>query len=227
MTPLRQHMIAALQRSGKRERTQQSSVREVRLLAQCSGTSPHRISEYELQPYVLHRKNVDGLAPNSRRLCTSGIRCFCHQVLERDRTTLDRMRAESEHRLPAVLSGQEVRRLLSMTTPWPNRGACTTVYRLGLRLHEGRSWHVSDIDGQRPMVHGHRGKGAKDRDVPLPQDPLALLRHDGTTHRHPPGLFPTAGRDQKPRPTAPPTHASTPRPRRLPQSHTTRRHHHT
>jgi len=34
MTPLRQQMIAALQLSGKSERTQQSSVREVRLLAQ-------------------------------------------------------------------------------------------------------------------------------------------------------------------------------------------------
>jgi len=34
MTPLRQHMIAALQRSGTSERTQHSSVREVRLLAQ-------------------------------------------------------------------------------------------------------------------------------------------------------------------------------------------------
>ena len=34
MTPLRQQMIAALQLSGKSERTQQSYVREVRLLAQ-------------------------------------------------------------------------------------------------------------------------------------------------------------------------------------------------
>jgi integrase/recombinase XerD len=58
MTPLRQHMIAALQRSGKGERTQQAYVREVRLLAQCSGTSPDLLSEQELQHYFLHRKNV-------------------------------------------------------------------------------------------------------------------------------------------------------------------------
>ena len=31
MTPLRQHMLAALQRRGKGERTQASSIREVRL----------------------------------------------------------------------------------------------------------------------------------------------------------------------------------------------------
>jgi hypothetical protein len=40
MTPLRQHMLAALQLSGKGERTQQASVREGRLLAQFSHTAP-------------------------------------------------------------------------------------------------------------------------------------------------------------------------------------------
>ena len=49
MTPLRQQMIAALQLSGKSERTQQSYVREVRLLAQFYGKSPHLISASELQ----------------------------------------------------------------------------------------------------------------------------------------------------------------------------------
>ena len=63
MTPLRQHMIAALQRSGKEERTQHASVRAVRLLAQCYGTSPDLLAEQELQHSFLHRKNVAGLAP--------------------------------------------------------------------------------------------------------------------------------------------------------------------
>ena len=57
MTPLRQQMIAALQLSGKGERTQQTYVCEVRLLAQFYRKSPDLISEQELQPYVLHRKH--------------------------------------------------------------------------------------------------------------------------------------------------------------------------
>jgi len=58
MSPLRQQMIAALQLSGKGERTQQAYVREVRLLAQFYHTSPDLISAQELQQYLLHRKNV-------------------------------------------------------------------------------------------------------------------------------------------------------------------------
>src|SRR5262249_38110600 len=117
MTPLRQQMIAALQLSGKGERTHQSYVREVHLLAQFYRKSPDRISEQELQRYFLHRKNVDGLAPASRRICYSGLRFFYQHVLQRAWSTLSLLRAHTTHRLPAVLSVEEVKRLLTSATP--------------------------------------------------------------------------------------------------------------
>src|SRR5215510_7952247 len=202
MTPLRHQMIAALQLSGKGERTQASYVREVRLLAQFYGKSPNLISERELQGYFLHRKNVDNLAPASMRICYSGIRFFYQHVLKRDWSTLTLMRAQTTHRLPAVLSIEEVRRVLKAATPLHNQVYFTTVYSLGLRLHEALSLQVSDIDGQRLQVHVHRGKGAKDRYVPLPADTLALLRTYWKTHRHTTWLFPATGRDQHQSPTA-------------------------
>src|SRR5713101_8891874 len=107
MTPLRQQMIAALQLRGKGERTQEAYVREVRLLAQFSHKSPDRISEQELQHSFLHRKNVDSLAPASRRICYSGIRFFSQHVLKRDWHTLLLIRAQTAHRLPAILSVEE------------------------------------------------------------------------------------------------------------------------
>ena len=45
------------------------------------------------------------------------------------------------------------------------------------------------------MIHVHRGKGAKDRYVPLPQSTLHLLRRYWVTHRHPCLLFPALGRN--------------------------------
>jgi hypothetical protein len=68
---------------------------------------------------------------------------------------------------------------------------------LGLRLHEALFLQVSDLDGQRLQVHVHRGKGAKDRYVPLPTDTLALLRTYWNTHRNTTWLLPATGRDQK------------------------------
>jgi integrase/recombinase XerD len=205
MSPLRQQMLAALHLSGKGERTQEAYVREVRLLAQFYHKSPDRISEPELQRYFLHRKNIDNLAPASMRICYSGIRFFYQQVLKRDWHTLTLLRAQTTHRLPAVLSVEEVKRLLTSATPFHNQAYFTTVYSLGLRLHEALSLQVSDIDGQRLQVHVHRGKGAKDRYVPLPAETLTLLRTYWKTHRHPTWLFPATGRDhtQSPMATSP------------------------
>ena len=105
--------------------------------------------------------------------------------------------AVTAHHLPAVLSIEEVRRLLASATPLHNQVYFTTVYSLGLRLQEALSLQVSDIDGPRLQVHVHRGKGAKDRYVPLPEDTLTLLRTYWKTHRHTTWLFPATGRDQK------------------------------
>ena len=197
MTPLRQQMLAALQLSGKAERTQQAYVREVHLLSQFYDKSPNLISEKELQHYLLHRQSVDGLAPASMRICYSGIRFFYQHVLKRDWHTLALIRAQTAHHLPAVLSIEEVRRFLASATPLHNQVYFTTVYSLGLRLQEALSLQVSDIDGPRLQVHVHRGKGAKDRYVPLPEDTLTLLRTYWKTHRHTTWLFPATGRDQK------------------------------
>ena len=129
MSPLRQQMIVALHLSGKSARTQDSYVREVRLLAQFYHKSPDCISEQELQHYFLHRKNVDGLAPASMRICYSGIRFFYQHVIQRDWSTLALLRAQTTHRLPAVLSVEEVRRLLAAATPFHNPVYFTTVSR--------------------------------------------------------------------------------------------------
>jgi integrase/recombinase XerD len=197
MTPLRQQMIAALQLSGKGERTQEASVREVRLRSQFYGKAPDVISEQELQPYFLHRKNVDGLAPASMRICYSGIRFFYQHVLTRDWHPLALIRAHTEHRLPAVFSVQEARRFLQAATPGHNQVSFTTVYSLGLRRHEALALQPADIDSQRMLVHVHRGKGAQDRYVPLPEETLRLLRAYWNTHRNKPWLVPATGRDQK------------------------------
>ena len=203
MTRLRQHMLAALQRSGKGARTQAASVRAVRLLAQCYGTSPPVISEQELQDSFLHRTNVDGLAPASRRLCSRGIRCFSQHVLKRAWHTLALMRAQTAPRLPAVLRVEDVRRLLKAATPLHTPASCTTVSSLGLRRPAALALQPAALASQRLQVQGHRGKGAQDRYVPLPAETLRRLRASWKTHRNTTGLLPATGRDQPHRPTAP------------------------
>ena len=189
-----QRMVNTLQLNGKGERTQQAYTRSVRMLSQFYNKPPDLISEPELQEYFLQRKNVNHWSPQTMRICYCGIRFYYVNVLERDWHIFSILRAQNEHRLPAVLSVEEVRTLLTHVKTFHNHVYLSTVYSCGLRLHEALHLEVSDIDSQRMMIHVHRGKGAKDRYVPLPLSTLHLLRRYWCTHRHPHLLFPALGR---------------------------------
>jgi integrase/recombinase XerD len=118
-------------------------------------------------------------------------------VLKRDWHLFQILRAKSESRLPAVLSREEVRKVLSCVRTPHNYAFLSTVYACGLRLTEALSLEVSDIDSTRMMLHVHRGKGAKDRFVPLPKTALSILRAHWKTHRNARLLFPAWGRDSR------------------------------
>jgi site-specific recombinase XerD len=197
-----QQSINALQLNGKGERTQQAYTRALRQLVDFCGKPPEGISEAELEAYFLHRRNVDHWAPNSMRISYCGIRFFFVQVLQRNWHLFDILRAKSESRLPAVLSQEEVRKVLGCVRTPHNYAYLATVYACGLRLTEALNLEVSDIDSSRMMLHVHRGKGAKDRFVPLPKTTLAILRTHWKTHRNPRLLFPAWGRDSRSASTA-------------------------
>ena len=151
-------MVKALQLNGKGERSQQAYARAVRMLVQFYGKSPDEIAEEELQDYFLHRKNVSKWSPNTMRICYCGIRFFYQHVLQRDWHILNILRAQTEHRLPSVLSFEEVRKLLGCVKTTQNYAFLSTVYSCGLRLQEAQYLEVSDIDSKRMMIHVHRGK---------------------------------------------------------------------
>lgn len=197
-----QKSMRALQLAGLSKRTQQCYTRSVRMLVDFYGKTPDLINELQLQDYFLHRKNVDKWSPATMRICYSGIKFFFVNVLKRKWHTLELVHAKREQRLPTVLSLKEVRTILDTVTTPQNRAYLTAVYSCGLRLHEALFLQVSDIDADRMRIHVHRGKGAKDRYVPLPESTLNILRNYWKLHRNPVWIFPRLGRSSKAGPTA-------------------------
>jgi len=195
MTEWLQKSVNALALNGMSERTQVAYSRALRMLCEFCRKAPEEISESELESYLLYRKNVDHWSPSTLRICYCGIRFYFVSVLGRDWQVFTYLRARSESRLPAVLSRSEVIRILGCVHTEHNRAFLTTVYSCGLRLQEAQFLEVADIDSDRMMVHVHRGKGARDRFVPLPRATLATLRKHWRSHRHPRFLFPAMGRN--------------------------------
>ncbi|MHC4637622.1 MAG: tyrosine-type recombinase/integrase [Planctomycetota bacterium] len=194
--------MRALQLAGMSKRTQQCYTRSVRMLVDFYGKTPDLINELQLQDYFLHRKNVDKWSPATMRICYSGIKFFFVNVLKRQWHTLELVHAKREQRLPTVLSINEVRSILDTVRTPQNKAYLTTVYSCGLRLHEALFLQVSDIDADRMRIHVHRGKGAKDRYVPLPESTLSILRNYWKLHRNPAWIFPRLGRSGNEGPTA-------------------------
>jgi integrase/recombinase XerD len=194
-TALRKRMLQDLQLAGMSERTQEAYLRSVRQLADHFHTPPDRLSEHQVRDYFLHLKNDRKFASASLVIAYSAIKFFYSHTTPRDWPTLQRLRVRKEKRLPDVLSVDEVRRLIAAVRTHHNQAYFWTVYSLGLRLEEGLHLQVGDIDSERMLVHVRRGKGAKDRYVPLPSRTLTVLRQYWTTHRHPGWLFPARGRD--------------------------------
>lgn len=194
--------MKALQLAGMSQRTQQCYTRAVRMLVDFYKKTPDLVTEQELADYFLHRKNVDKWSAATMRICYSGIKFFFINVLKRDWHTLALVHAKRERRLPTVLSVIEVRSILHTVNTPQNKAYLATVYSCGLRLHEALNIQVGDIGSDRMRIHVHRGKGAKDRYVPMPRHTLNTLRAYWKLHRNTVWIFPRLGRSGKEGPTA-------------------------
>src|SRR3546814_5741568 len=94
------------------------------------------------------------------------------------------VRAKRPRRIPAVLSREEVTRLLAAME---GQGwlMAALLYGTGMRLMECIRLRVKDVDFGRGEIVVHNGKGGKDRRVPLPlrlREPLqAAIRSEEHT----------------------------------------------
>ena len=72
-----------------------------------------------------------------------------------------------EKKLPIVLSREEMKRLLKAPKLLKHRILIGLLYGCGLRCFEARNVRLADLDFDRRMLHVQKGKGKKDRYVPL------------------------------------------------------------
>jgi integron integrase len=92
-------------------------------------------------------------------------------------------RVRTPPRLPIVLTRQEVRRLLEQLRG-VHRLVASLLYGSGLRLLEGLSMRVKDLDLERREITVRQGKGRKDRITMLPASMLPdLAAHLETVRR--------------------------------------------
>ena len=202
MSNYKQRFIEDMDLHGYSARTIQCYSRSLRQLEDYYKKPAKNVTENEIRQYFLYNKNDRKWSRTTSTIALCGIKFFFEKTLRKEWQVFDLVRPEKETKLPVILSVKEVRTIFDNVKMDYHRACLVGIYSLGLRLQEGTNLKIADIDSDRMFVHIHRGKGNKDRFVPLPQRTLEIFRENWKTHKNPEFLFPAPGRGHINMPTA-------------------------
>ena len=187
---LYQRHLRMLKLQGKSDKTIDVYARAVRRVAQHFDCCPDILTPEQLEVYF--GLLVDSHSWSTVKVDRNGLQFFWRHVLKRDWQWVNIIKPPKIQTIPDILTIDEVKRVIGATRKLRYRVFLLTTYSLGLRLEEALSLQVGDIDAQRKRVHVRRGKGHKDRLLPLPDFTCQALRVLWARHRHPLFLFPNA-----------------------------------
>jgi integrase/recombinase XerD len=190
MTELRRRMDEDMIVRGMADKTREAYLGAVRGLARFYRRSPDQISDDEVQRYLLHMIQDRKRAWSTCNIAVQGLKFLYHTTLKRDRTTFTIPSPRQPSKLPAILSREDVQRLIAHATPLKYRTMLLTAYAAGVRLNELIHLRVSDIDATRMMIRVEQGKGRKDRYTVLSASLHEALRAYWRVERPRAWLFP-------------------------------------
>ncbi|MFZ7104664.1 MAG: site-specific tyrosine recombinase/integron integrase [Peptococcaceae bacterium] len=106
----------------------------------------------------------------------SAIKFFFQEVIKKYDIIINNPRPKREHKLPVVLSQQEVFKILNSVENYKHRAILFLTYSAGLRVGEVVRLKVEDISSERKLIHIRQDKGKKDRYTVLSDIALNILR---------------------------------------------------
>jgi integrase/recombinase XerD len=188
VAPLRQRMIDDMNFRNMSPNTQKVYTYAVANFSAFHGRSPDKLGIEDIREYRLHLM-ARGLKPSSINPIIGALRFFYGVTLGQKEVAEQIPFARKEDALPAVLTQDEVVRLLKAESSLKMRTVLTTIYAAGLRVSEVVALTIKDIDSTRMVIHVRQAKGRKDRYVMLSEQLLAILR-DGAAHARRTGSSP-------------------------------------
>jgi len=174
-SPLRRRMTEDMVVRGFTACTQRGYIAAVRNFTVFLGRSPDQASAEDLRHYQ-HHMRTSGASATTMNFAVSALRFFFGATLGRGDAEMGMTTVRTPHRLPVILSPEEVARLLDAAPGLKAKAALSLAYGAGLRASEVVSLKVTDIDSARQVIRVEQGKGRKDRYAMLSPDLLELLR---------------------------------------------------
>jgi len=185
---LYQRHLRLLKLQGKSQKTIDAYSRSVRRIKDHFDCCPDQLTLEQLENYF--GELVETHSWSTVKIDRNGLQFYWRHVLQRDWEWFKIIKPPKIHSLPDILTPAEIEKIIGKTRKLRYRVFLLATYSMGLRLEEALSLQVGDIDASMKRVHIRRGKGHKDRLIPLPDLTLMGLRALWCKHRHPKLIFP-------------------------------------
>jgi integrase/recombinase XerD len=190
VTHLRKMMLEELQRRNYAQSTVEAHISALWEFAQYFKKPPDQLGPEHIRQFQLHLIRDRKLAPSTVKQRMAALQFFFVRNLKRPYLRELFPYPKVPQRLPAILSREEVTRLIDSAGNLSHRAILMTLYSTGVRRSELVRLKISDIDSQRMVIHIRQGKGSKDRDVPLSPKLLETLPSVPQEYSTAPGPLP-------------------------------------
>src|SRR6478752_4311500 len=151
ISPLRRRMIEDMTVRNFVEKTRNDYIRHVRSFTAFLGRSPDTATPEDLRGFQVHQTQTGVHAPSING-SVAALRFFFTVTLDRPEMARHLTFVREPRKMPAVLSPEEVARLLEAAPGPKYKAALSAAYAAGLRVSEVVALKVSDIDSERLLL---------------------------------------------------------------------------
>jgi site-specific recombinase XerD len=169
-------MIDDMQLRNLAPATQRNYIHHVTHFASYFRLSPEELDLEDIRQFQLYLLHDRQYSPEAVNQSVSALKFLYTVTLEMPWGAAHFPRARRQHKLPVVLSPEEVVLFFEHVPSLRYRAALMTCYGAGLRVSEAVALKISDIDSQRMLLRVEQGKGRKDRYAMLSPRLLEVLR---------------------------------------------------
>ncbi len=137
-------------------------------------TNPSKLSSFDFQNYI---DNYGFTSISQQNQVISGVKFLYTKVLSKKYGKVDFTRPRGEKKIPRIIDKEILTTKILNIKNTKHKAILSIGYSTGLRVSEILNLKLIDIDSKRMVINVIKGKGRKDRIVPLSQQLLTILRN--------------------------------------------------
>ncbi len=148
----------------------------LQFLTFCAPRQAEQLSNEDMVRFINEYLIANGLSFSYQNQIVNAAKLFFKEIVKSPVEINKLERSRREHKLPNVLSKEEVAAILEALPNMKHRCMLSLIYACGLRRSELLNLKHGNVDSRRGMLTIRNAKGRKDRLIPISKKVIEMLR---------------------------------------------------